>query len=474
MHEKNVTIAVVAPQEPFEFFSDFWEGVWSAAYELAPLGVQVNNILVENLDARLQAQSLEELLRNAPDVIVLLPCESQEFDTLIERNVQRGVPVVTVFNDAPLSRRALFVGPDYRVAGRLAGQMLGSVLPPKSHIATLTGSPDDAHLSQQYQGFREALDAGSQFTLTEFEIAEDLLSAASAGDFPWAGLYVGCSESRMLNDVLRLVKRPARSVTFGLTDLTRPYLESGTLCAVIDSSRYYQGYLAVQKAYECVHAHSVESRWVSIPSAVMLPAHVTVDGQRSSMYLVMETVLRQRTAQLRNYKQELDVVKARLMRAAETDSVSGLLNLRKFQELLDQAATGHSNGALPVVLLVLALDDAEGIANVFGQATLDQAIQAVAGVLRGVCQADEILGRTGPAEFTLLLKATLPAAQSLASRILESLGEARMAADPDHVFSVSLGMVWTPVHGRTGSELRIAAQSVLRKPEEFHELRKAG
>jgi hypothetical protein len=35
-------------------------------------------------------------------------------------------------------------------------------------------------------------------------------------------------------------------------------------------------------------------------------------------------------------------------------------------------------------------------------------------------------------------------------------------------------MVWTPIHGRTGNELRKAAHAVLRKPEAFHELRKAG
>ena len=476
MHKTSVTIAVVAPQEPFTFFGDFWEGVWSAAYELAPLGVQVNNILVESLDAELQAQSLEALLAASPDAIVLLPSESQRFDSLIERHARQGSPVVTVFNDAPLSGRALFVGPDYRVAGRLAGQMLESVLPPQGRVVALAGCRRNAHLEQQYGGFLEALRASlTPFTLTEYDTAEGLLAALNSAGFSFDGLYVGCSETPFLNEILRRVRRPARAVTFGLTDVTRPYLESGTLCAVIDSSRYYQGYLAMQKAYECVHARSLESRWVSIPTSVMLPAHATIEGQRASTYQVMETVLRQRTCQLQNYKQELDLANARLLRIAETDSVTGLLNRRRFDELVDGAVAGYNDGDSPVALLVLALDDAEGIAGLFGQRATEQAVQAVAAAIGAACRPDDILGRTGPAEFGLLLPQTpLALAQAISDRIIESVSDARMAADPDLVFSVSVGLVWTPVHGRTGSELRSAALALPGKIEHFEELRKAG
>jgi diguanylate cyclase (GGDEF)-like protein len=231
----------------------------------------------------------------------------------------------------------------------------------------------------------------------------------------------------------------------------------------------------MQKAYECVHARSLESRWVSIPTSVMLPAHATIEGQRASTYQVMETVLRQRTCQLQNYKQELDLANARLLRIAETDSVTGLLNRRRFDELVDEAVAGYNDGDSPVALLVLALDDAEGIAGLFGQRATEQAVQAVAAAIGAACRPDDILGRTGPAEFGLLLPQTpLALAQAVSDRIIESVSDARMAADPDLVFSVSVGLVWTPVHGRTGSELRSAALALPGKIEHFEELRKAG
>ena len=50
MNEKSITIAVIAPREPFEFFDLVWEGVWSAAYELAPLGVEVRTVSTRHYD----------------------------------------------------------------------------------------------------------------------------------------------------------------------------------------------------------------------------------------------------------------------------------------------------------------------------------------------------------------------------------------------------------------------------------------
>ena len=57
--ESLVTIAVVAPQEPFEYYQLFWDGVWSAAHELAPLGVRVLTAATPIAEWSEQAKVLE-------------------------------------------------------------------------------------------------------------------------------------------------------------------------------------------------------------------------------------------------------------------------------------------------------------------------------------------------------------------------------------------------------------------------------
>jgi diguanylate cyclase (GGDEF)-like protein len=411
------------------------------------------------------------LLPEKPDAVVLLAAESDGLNALIDRHAERGASVVTVFNDAPSSRRALFVGPDHLVAGRLAAEMLGNVLTPGNRIAVLAGAPSSTHLKQRYEGFRDAFRGhDAQFCFTEYQSSEDLLSHMGTGELEFDGLYLGCPEAAELGKILGSLRRPARAVTFHLTEITKPFLESGILCAVIDSSLYSQGYLAVQKAYECIQSRSIESRWVSIPSAVMLSAHAASHSTMDFQNGVMEAVLQQRTRELYNYKRELGLANSRLLSEAETDSLTGLLNQRKFAELLGEALARSLDSTTPVALLVVAMDDAREIASLLGQSAMDQAVYAVAGALRIACSADDVLARTGPAEFAVLLTGkTLAFAGALKERIIKCVTEARMAADPEFVFRVSTGLAWTPIHGRSASDLKRAATVV-----PFVGLRKAG
>ena len=468
MIDKKFAVAVVAPQEPFEFFGDFWEGVWSAAYELAPLGVQVQSILLESPDAERQAQALEELLRADVNAVVLLPADSQRLDVLIDRHAQNGTPVVTVSNDAPLSGRAVFVGPDYQVTGRLAGEMLRNVLQSDSRIATLAGPPTSARV-QQYKGFQEALRENSPaFEISEFESGAALLDAMSGTGLPFDGVYLGWSECVQLRPILARMVSPARAIAFGMTPITTPYLQSGILCAVIDSSLYYQGYLAVQKAYECANAQLTESRWIAIPSSVMLSAHASGKGQNTSTHLVMEAVLRQRTRQLHTYKEELGRANARLMSEVETDSLTGLLNRRRFEEILEDAAAARTDSDAPVTVLMVAMDDISEIEELLGKTARDQAVQAVAGALQKACTSDAVVARTGVGEFAVLsYETTAILAQGLTERILHSIAEARTASDPDCTFTVSVRLTCPPLHGRT--ELKRPAAKV-----SLSQLRRAG
>jgi diguanylate cyclase (GGDEF)-like protein len=329
--------------------------------------------------------------------------------------------------------------------------MLRNVLQPNGRVATLAGPPTSARI-QQYAGFLDALRNNSpEFDITEFGSGEALLEAMGGAGPPFDGLYLGWSECAQLSPILARVVSPARAVAFGMTPITTPHLQSGILCAVIDSSLYYQGYLAVQKAYECANGQSTESRWTAIPSSVMLSAHASGKGQHASTHLVMEAVLRQRTRQLHTYKEELGRANARLMSEVETDSLTGLLNRRRFEEIMEEAAAARTDRDGPVTVLMVAMDDLSEIDELLGQTAVDQAVQAVGDALQKACTSDAVLARTGMGEFAVLSQETTAVlAQGLTERILRSVAEARMATDPDCTFTVSVRLTCTPLSGRSG------------------------
>ena len=113
----KVTIAIIAPVEPEDFFDLLWQGVWEATFDLSSFGVEVQNLTTQHDDVREQRKILETLLDSGPDAIGLLPVHATELNDLIDQHVLRGTPVITFHGDAPESKRVAFVRPDpYRPA----------------------------------------------------------------------------------------------------------------------------------------------------------------------------------------------------------------------------------------------------------------------------------------------------------------------------------------------------------------------
>src|ERR1700736_6389673 len=69
----NVTIAIIAPIEPEDFFDLLWQGVWDATFDLSSFGVEVQNLTTQRDDVGEQRKIMEMLLDSRPDAIGLLP-----------------------------------------------------------------------------------------------------------------------------------------------------------------------------------------------------------------------------------------------------------------------------------------------------------------------------------------------------------------------------------------------------------------
>ncbi len=121
----NVTLAIIAPLQPADFFDLLWQGVWEATFDLSSFAVEVQNFTTSSDDVREQRQILELLLDSRADAIGLLPVHATALDDLINQHALRGTPVITFHSDAPDSNRAAFVRPDLHRAGLLAGEGTG-------------------------------------------------------------------------------------------------------------------------------------------------------------------------------------------------------------------------------------------------------------------------------------------------------------------------------------------------------------
>ena len=134
--------------------------------------------------------------------------------------------------------------------------------------------------------------------------------------------------------------------------------------------------------------------------------------------------------------------------ASRSDSLTGCLNRRGFQEALNaELARGRREGH-DVGLLVIDLDDFKRVNDEHGHAAGDELLRWVADVLRGTLRAEEVVGRLGGDEFaTILVGQHFPVALE---RVLATLAERAPA---------SAGLARFPRDGRTPDELHAVADA---------------
>lgn len=465
--QDNVTIAIVAPSRPEDFFDLLWQGVWEATFDLASFGVEVQNLTTEPDTVAEQRKILEMLLDSRPDAIGLLPLHTTAFNDLIAQHALRGTPVITFHSDAPESKRIAFVRPDPYQAGILAGEVLAKMIHGRGRVLAFPGSLDKFHLAQRYRGFRDCLaryagridevacgwDAASSVTITA-----ELLESYG----PVAGYYAGNEDLAAIAARFEELGIRVPCTGFGNTEQVRLFLERSAISAVIDENRYQIGYFAVQKAYQAalISETSPPIASVQIPSAVVFAANAC--GSGDSLSSAFELLVRQRTEILFSYKERLEQANAKLLDLAVTDPLTGLYNRRKFEEVMHQEVSRALRYG-PVSLLIIDLNDFKSVNDRHGHQTGDDALKAVAQVLRSSCRTTDTCARLGGDEFAVILPHSGPSeAQVVYQRIQRQIAQTPVRLSRGELtLALSIGIATLPGDADNTTALIAAADAAM-------------
>lgn len=144
---------------------------------------------------------------------------------------------------------------------------------------------------------------------------------------------------------------------------------------------------------------------------------------------------------------------------ALTDELTGLLNRRGFQALLDAEIVVHHEDRAPVTILVFDLDDFKEINDRAGHEFGDALLREAGIVVTAVLPDGATAGRLGGDEFAI----TLPSVEGAAGDLPDDLRQRIVAALADAGFPVrvSLGVATYPFDGATSAQLLRAADQAL-------------
>lgn len=160
-------------------------------------------------------------------------------------------------------------------------------------------------------------------------------------------------------------------------------------------------------------------------------------------------VLRVRSRERLNLEQQRDALIDQLTRMAETDSLTGLLNRRGFENrarVLKTVSPDAGASESFVTLVEFDLDHFKRINDTFGHPTGDHALRTIGRLCRDTWRREDIAARTGGEEFAVLLATKEPAEALLTvERFREKLRQTTLHAADGTPFTMaaSFGVVMT-------------------------------
>src|SRR4051812_27502837 len=221
--------------------------------------------------------------------------------------------------------------------------------------------------------------------------------------------------------------------------------------------------------------------WVGFQAASFLPnrhavAHVAATGvtyaialgtvpgaDRGQRWLLMFGVTAVIALMVAVLRERVDRLITRLADAARTDALTGLLNRRGFQELMEVETERALRSNRPLAILVGDLDHFKHLNDRFGHAAGDVALKRFAEIATQASRRIDAVARIGGEEFALLLPDTEQhAAYLLAERLRRAVKEPSASRTGEtELPTVSFGVASFPTHAPDAAALMHAADQAL-------------
>jgi diguanylate cyclase (GGDEF)-like protein len=174
------------------------------------------------------------------------------------------------------------------------------------------------------------------------------------------------------------------------------------------------------------------------------------DARPPGRLLLVSDVTRERAAE-RTGKQ----LQARIVELTAYDSLTGLLNVRRFREELEREHGRSTRAWDSYSIIRIDIDGMTAINDEFGRPVGDHVLERVAALLKTCLREYDVLARLESDEFAILLPgADEFAARAVAKRIFATLDVPELVLEDGRRVTVSMGCaLWVPPSGESGAHI---------------------
>lgn len=263
IRRQNLKLGISYPFVEQDFWTDAYQGIQRAALQLQKFGVEVICDKYSSYEAENLEQSIKHLLFQNVQGLVLTPVRNS--DQALDQLIPKDIPFCTVIDDCPKSRRLFHVGPDDYAMGRVMAKYNLLYRPENLQIAVIAPNINMEGTVRRIAGFRDMLkQEQKEYTLLavcEIEGQTEKLSYENIYDktLELIETYPGLNAIYVTNGLTQwaaaavIAAGKQNSIyVFGheYTKMTRDFLESGPITAILYQKPADQWELAMQLLYE--------------------------------------------------------------------------------------------------------------------------------------------------------------------------------------------------------------------------------
>jgi diguanylate cyclase (GGDEF)-like protein len=248
-----------------------------------------------------------------------------------------------------------------------------------------------------------------------------------------------------------LEKNAAKAYDLIVTDMRLPGLDGLSLIRNLKAGKtgtdviVITGYGSIDNAVQCMKAGAVE----------YLIKPLSVDQIQLAVRKAVEHRELKQRAEEREFYKELSYI----------DALTGVHNRRYFDEALAAETEKSMRHGLPLVLVMIDIDDFKIYNDCNGHQKGDEALAKMAQLFKSTCRGYDIVARYGGEEFAIVFPgASKEHALELSSRIMNEVRTASFDGEhsmPSGSLNVSMGVACFPEHATTAEDLIRASDLAL-------------
>ncbi|OBR63587.1 D-ribose ABC transporter substrate-binding protein [Paenibacillus oryzae] len=264
---EGITIGLAVSTQSNPFFVTLKEGAERAALA----GEAKLTVVDAQDDAAKQASSIEDLIQQKVDVIIINPTDSSAIVPAVQSANAAGIPVITVDRVSDGGTVVSHIASDNKAGGALAAQYIAEKLGGNGNVVELEGIPGSSAARERGAGFNEEIAKTSGIKVSakqpaDFDRAKGLTVMENIIQGSKDIKAVFAHNDEMALGALKALEAAGMSdvvvVGFDATDDALKEVSSGALSATVAQKPEEMGILAVQTAIKVAKGEQVEA---SIP-----------------------------------------------------------------------------------------------------------------------------------------------------------------------------------------------------------------